>query len=300
MAEDPRKIPVSASRSRLLTAVLLIAAAWPAAGIAFDEETRFARISTNESGVPAALQMSVVTYEPADGAYKVDLISAIHIGDRAYYRTLNERFKDYEKLLYELVAPEGRVVPDAEAARGGFVSGTQIAMTQALGLSFQLEHIDYSPDNFVHADLSPQRLAESMDERGESLYVYFWRLFFAAVDEMGRDPLGIKGMQMYSAMLSNDDRAFKIAVARELVDIDRHRDLLSGENGSAIIDSRNDRALEVLREELAAGVATIGIFYGVAHMPDFDRRLREDFGLQRRRTAWVNAWSFDEPDAAAR
>lgn len=282
---------------RRLTIALLCATLLPATGYSFDEETRFARISANEHGAPAALQMAVVSYQPPDGGYKVDLISAIHIADQAYYRTLNERFKDYEKLLYELVAPEGRTIPTAETSSGGFISGTQLAMTRALGLSFQLEHIDYSPDNFVHADLSPQRLAESMDERGESLYVYFWRLFFAAVDEMGRDPLGIKGMQMYSAMLSSDDRRFKIAVARELVDIDRHRDLLSGENGSAIIDSRNDRALDVLREELGKGTETIGIFYGVAHMPDFDRRLREDFGLQRSKTVWVNAWSFDPPDA---
>jgi hypothetical protein len=36
-------------------------------------------------------------------------------------------------------------------------------------------------------------------------------------------------------------------------------------------------------------------------MPDFDRRLRDDFGLARQGQEWLTAWDLrDDPDAAAR
>ena len=44
----------------------------------------------------------------------------------------------------------------------------------------------------------------------------------------------------------------------------------------AIVEDRNDAALEVLREELATdGIddsTRIAVFYGAAHLPDFDER----------------------------
>jgi len=51
----------------------------------------------------------------------------------------------------------------------------------------------------------------------------------------------------------------------------------------------------VLRDRIAAGEARIAIFYGAAHMPDFDARLRADFGLQPRETVWLEAWDLRTP-----
>ncbi len=68
--------------------------------------TVFTRIAIDDDERARALQMSIVTYEPGDGKdiLSVDLVSAIHIGDPPYYAELNERFREYDVLLYELVA----------------------------------------------------------------------------------------------------------------------------------------------------------------------------------------------------
>ena len=39
----------------------------------------------------------------------IDLIGAVHIGEKAYYDKLNKEFEQYDVLLYELVAPEGKI-----------------------------------------------------------------------------------------------------------------------------------------------------------------------------------------------
>lgn len=265
-------------------------------GVVFGESsTTFARVATDEQDEPRALQLAIATYVPQQGdrIVSVDLVSAIHIGDSSYYAELNERFQHYDALLYELVAPEEAVASNRLAKRKGFISNTQIGMTKLLGLSFQLDEINYDQANFVHADLSPTELRQSMDDRGESLYVYFWRIFFASLDDYASDPLGLKDWQMLSAILSADqDDAFKTMIAYEMTNLDQVRDILGEDSSSAVIGARNQRAVDVLKRELDSGTRRIGIFYGVAHMPDLEERLLDQLGLAYDRTTWVDAWQL--------
>lgn len=185
---------------RLLLAVAAIcAAACPLSaqepGAA--DTTLFARVSQDPDGNPGALQMAIVRYgSPDDSNISVDLIGAVHIGDAAYYEELNRRFRDYDALLYELIAPPGTEVPAVDELPPSFVSSTQMAMRSALGLAYQLEVIDYAAANFVHADLSPDELSAHMQARGESFYVYFWRAFYAGMGQASRDPLGLREFEM--------------------------------------------------------------------------------------------------------
>ncbi|MGI9221546.1 MAG: hypothetical protein ACR2QS_11000, partial [Woeseiaceae bacterium] len=223
-----------------------------------------------------------------------DLVSAIHIGDASYYQDLNKRFEDYDAMLYELIAPKDAPVSARDDERRGVISSTQVGMKNMLGLSFQLDEIDYSASNFVHADLSPTELSESMDERGESLYVYFWRLFYASVDEYAKDPLGLNNWNMMSAMLLNDsDNALKVMLAYEMTDLSKHSEILGEDSESAVIGARNQRAIDVVKERLAAGDKRIAVFYGVAHMPDMEERLFEQLDLIYLDTTWVDAWHLD-------
>ena len=254
-------------------------------------ETQFARVVTDEHETATALQLAIVTYAPESGTarYSVDLVSAIHIGEKEYYAELNDKFEDYDTLLYELVAPQGTIVT-RDTERKGFISNAQMTMTRLLDLSFQLDEIDYTAANFVHADLSGDELSQSMADRNESLYTYFWRVFFASMREYGKDPLGLRDWQMLSAILRDDnDGALKTMLAYELVDIDRIQDVLGEDSDSAVIGARNERAIEVLHSELDSGATRIGIFYGVGHMPDLEERLLQ-MGLVPTRTVWVDAW----------
>ena len=60
-----------------------------------------------------------------------------------------------------------------------------------------------------------------------------------------------------------------------------------------IIDARNQKAMDVLAEQIALGKKRIGIFYGAAHLPDFERRLLEDDKFVRVETRWITAWDLD-------
>ncbi len=258
----------------------------------------FARVAADDQDKPRALQLAIVSYAPRSGSadYSVDLISAIHIGDKEYYAELNDRFRDYDVLLYELVAPRGAIVtPGAE--RKGFISNAQLWLTRMLDLSFQLDEIDYTRPNFVHADLSSKELAASMAERNESLYTYFWRIFFASMREYGKDPLGLRDWQLLAAILrSDEDPALKTLLAYELTDLDNIQQVLGEASDSAVIGARNERAIEVLRGQLDAGATRIGIFYGVGHMPDLEDRLRA-MGLAPRGAIWVDAWRLGQDEA---
>jgi hypothetical protein len=288
---------------RIIAAVLLLLVSQHALpnGAALADaanSTLFVRVAEDRFGQPRALQVAIASYGRRSGEHglRVDLIGAIHIGDKSYYADLNERFSRYDALLYELIAPKGAVVARDDAGPKGVLSTTQVAMKNMLGLSFQLDEIDYGARNFVHADLSPSELSESMDERGESLYVYFWRLFYASMNQYARDPLGLNDMQKMSAMLSsNADNAFKVMLAYELLDLDAYSEILGDDADSAVIGARNQRAIDELRKQLDSGAERVAIFYGVAHMPDMEQRLLQQLDLVYLDTTWIDAWRLDGP-----
>ena len=278
-----------------MRAFFVILALLPAMVVA-GEETEFARVLEDDQQQPVAFQLAITSYVPRNGdqQVRVDLVGAIHIGDKAYYADLNERFEDYDTLLYELIAPKDTVIDREDSDPKGVISNTQVTMKNLLALSFQLDEIDYSAANFVHADLSPTEMSQSMDERGESLYVYFWRLFYASINQYAKDPLGLNDVQKLSTLLLADsDNALKVMMAYEMADLDTLRDILGDDADSAVIGARNQRAIDVLKESLASGEKRIGIFYGVAHMPDMERRLIEQLDLVYLDTTWVDAWRLD-------
>ncbi|MEM7502394.1 MAG: hypothetical protein AAF417_10145 [Pseudomonadota bacterium] len=252
----------------------------------------------DESGRPQALQIASARYtRPQEGTtFAVDLIGAVHVGDRGYYAELNQRFRIYDTVLFELIAPPDTQHRIAETERKGFITGAQLTLTRALGLSFQLDEIDYGASNLVHADLSPDELLDSMEERGESLYVYFWRMFYASVQQASEDPLGLRALSsLDSALFAETDNPLKVAFAYEMTNVRALGSALEGASGSAVIAARNLRALDVLVERMDRGDRQVGIFYGVGHMPDFERRLVNDMRFEYHDTRWVDAWRLDEP-----
>jgi hypothetical protein len=281
---------------RIIAASLLAVAYAP---VVFAQTTapEYARVDVDADDRPRALQMSVLSYVPASGdrLLEVDLISAVHIGDPSYYEELNLRFRDYDAVLFELIAPEDALGPNRKDKRNGILSTTQVGMMKLLDLSFQLDEINYDAANLVHADLSPRELRASMEARGESLYVYFWRIFFASMNEYAKDPLGLKDMEILSSAISSgQDNSFKIMAAYEITNVKLAGDMLGNDADNAVIGARNQRAIDVLENEIEGGAKRIGIFYGVAHMPDLEERLLDQIGLTYNGTDWVDAWQLGD------
>src|SRR5262245_47577039 len=107
----------------------------PAESAAKPEKTQFLRIVRDEKKQPLAMETAIVRYAPADEKQPgpiVDLIAAVHVGEKAYYEQLNKEFANYDALLYELIAPKGTKVPKNAGASGSPVSALQIWMKNTL------------------------------------------------------------------------------------------------------------------------------------------------------------------------
>jgi hypothetical protein len=263
---------------------------------------KFLRIQRTDKGVVTSMETSIARYVPADAAKKgpvVDLISAVHVGEKAYYKALDKAFEDYDVVLYELVAPEGTRVPKGGGERRGVVSGIQGGMKDILDLEFQLEQVDYSKKNFVHADMSPDQFSQAMKDRGESMTSMIFKMMGASMAMQSE--MQVKGgnaeMEMLFALFDPTNRALKLkrAMAVQFENMDNLSLMFGGPDGSTIIEGRNQAALDVLKKQIADGKQKIGIFYGGGHMPDLQKRLVKDFGMKFEKEEWLEAWSMPEP-----
>jgi hypothetical protein len=242
------------------------------------------------------LQTAVTTYRDAKGR-SVDLIAAVHVADPKYYAGLEKSFKSYDALLYEMVKPEGEPPPEKGGKNSGWVTMLQRFMKTALELQYQLDAIDYSAPNFVHADLDVDTFERMQAERGESI---FGLMLKSMLDSLGaEDPVQAEASTGHLLMaLQAPDRGkqLKLVVAKQFDDIERAMAGLDGPDGSVILTERNKKAIEVLDEQLKGGKKHLGIFYGAAHLPDMEQRV-EAMGFKRVAKQWRVAWDMSGPPA---
>ena len=261
------------------------------------------RMQYDSKGEPLGMQTAIVRYSGKTTAGKaganqvsVDLIGAVHIADVAYYRRLNEQFKQYDSLLYELVAPEGTKVPLGRGTSNLHpVGALQNMAKDFLELDHQLEYVDYTKPNFVHADMSPAEFEQAMADRHESFLQMYFKLMGAAMAEQSK--MAAKGdsndIDLLTALFASDrPRRLKIILAKQLSEMESLMVSFGGEQGSTIINERNKKALGVLKSQLASGKTHVGIFYGAGHLSDMDKRLRADFKLQPESITWLTAWNL--------
>lgn len=259
---------------------------------------KWVRLAKDSAGKPRALQTASVRYRgKVDGRpVVVDLIGAVHVGDTKYYQQLNKQFRQYDALLYELVAPEGTVIQPGDADRPGSAIGAlQNGMSSMLELEHQLAKVDYTRPNFVHADMSPEQFGATMKDRGESFLQMYFRMMgqgIAFQSEQASEGESVD-MEIIMAFLSNDRaRRLKIAFASQMQHLEALLGGFGGADGSTIITERNKAAFVVLRREIDAGKQKLGVFYGAGHLSDMDQRLREDFGLLPEEISWLDAWNL--------
>ena len=260
------------------------------------------RIRKDAEGKSVAVETSVVRFERTDGDKRVtvDLIGAVHVGELEYYESLNEQMAKYEALLYELVAPEGTVIPKGGRRPGegpalNPVAAMQQGMQAMLELEFQLEHIDYTRPNFVHADMTPEEFGESMRNNGESVSGYVLRALgqSMAMQSGGRsDPT----TSLLVGLFSPGSRKYRLrrTMAQQMKQMEAGMVIFQGDDGSTMVDHRNAKCMEVMQREIKNGKTNLGIFYGAAHLADMERRLIEDFGFSRGGQHWLTAWKLTD------
>lgn len=267
---------------------------------------KWVRLLEDKDGAPTAMQTAIVRYVPAGEVREgrdpreydryVDLVGAVHIGDRAYYRLLNQRFRGYDRVLYELVAPEGTVVPKGRGTSNSNPLGAlQNGMKSMLEVEHQLERIDYTQRNFVHADLSPEEFLEAMSDRDDSFLKMYFRMLGAALAQQSQQSTTGQSsdLDFLSALLSDDrPRQLKIAMAKQFENVESLMVGFSGAGGSTLITDRNQRALDVLEKEWSAGEDQIAIFYGAGHMSEMHKQMAEQMDMQPVHVEWIDAWDL--------
>jgi hypothetical protein len=269
---------------------------------------KWVRLLKGKKETPIAMETAIVRYvkadeikpgkSPADYRQYVDLVGAVHIGDRTYYDDLNRRFRKYDAVLFELVAPEGVEVPRGRGTSNSHPLGAlQNGMKSMLEVEHQLEQIDYTEDNMVHADLSPSEFMESMTKRDEGFAQMYFRMLGASMAQQSEQ--AAKGesaeMDLMAAMFSKDrPRQLKIAMAKQFESMEQLLTSLSGPNGSTLITERNKRALDVLEEQLDEGVDRLAIFYGAGHLSEMQDQIAERFDMKPVSVEWVEAWNLRE------
>ncbi|MFA5506342.1 MAG: hypothetical protein WC423_12985, partial [Vulcanimicrobiota bacterium] len=187
----------------------------------------------------------------------------------------------------------GQALP-AQMNTGSGVSGIQGMIAKSMGLTTQIEKINYTAPNFVHADLTRNGLAQKMAERQENLMTYMMKALGSS-GSMDQSQLGVTDEELAEldlmAVMSGRTSAKDRKVLRKLFGsaMGASGGLLAGLGDSALIADRNQAALKVARREVQSGKRRIALFYGAAHMPDLKKQLESE-GWKRVRTDWVTAW----------
>ncbi|MBL8769719.1 MAG: hypothetical protein JNL94_20280 [Planctomycetes bacterium] len=278
----------------------LLPFAFAACAATDDEPTDFMRFVQDEAGA-GRLESALVNYVDDEGR-QVALVGAVHIGDRAYYEELNDLFTGFDAVLYELVAERG-MKPEPGAGTDSPLSMMQRFMKDSLDLTFQLEEIDYSPANFVHADIDPAGFAAKMEEKGESLLSMMLKLMRAEMERAEQNPNSqVSTMAMLLALTSKDSaRTMKMLLGKQFEDMEAMvagLDKGAKGEGSTLLGERNKICIDVMNEQITAGKRRLAIFYGAAHLPDMERRLRE-LGFTRKSHEWIVAWDIPATKPAA-
>jgi hypothetical protein len=214
-----------------------------------------------------------------------------------------------------LVKPKDAPVPIPGVPRegGSPIGEFQKVLKDVLNLDFQLDAIDYSARNFVHADLDADAFRKLQEERGETFEMLFLKQLMKAMNPPApdeKDPQGAPAApqpdaeQMLREMIRlvtrpDAERQVKLMLARQMVSVEAGAAGFFGDpDNNVIVTERNKAAMNVLSDTIASGKKKISLFYGAAHMPDFAKRL-EALGFKPVATEWRLAWDLkireDEP-----
>ena len=285
-------------------------------------EPQYIRIRRNDRRLAVALETSVSHFRNSEKYpdAEVDLIGAIHLGDPEYYQELNALFPKYDVVLFEAVMPEealrqgmrpgaakgaGRpALADEEEwddAKIGFaaISVLQLGMKDVLGMEFQLAAVDYTPHNFVHADMTAEEFEASMKQRGESFsQMLLSEMSKSMSNQQKANPLAMNLDIIMSAVSADRSWAARRIAASQIVKAGEGTAFGGKDGTSTIITERNLKCLEVLQYQLKKH-RRIAIFYGAGHYPDMGQRILKDFGFKHTGDDWITAWKLRAPEKTA-
>ncbi len=277
-----------------------------------------------ESFKDGALELStpVARYQNAEGRV-VEMFGALHVAEPTYYDALNKAFSQCDVLLFEMIGGEnlqreealnakvdetkpnlGLTPQEYKEYRKLVLAERQKAtdfsplmallgisyqiVSEVLGLEVQNFGVDYSPENFVHADMTYAEFEKAEEEKGENLLTLAVR---SSLESMvsGKDVYRGDTLGMALNFITGNTKGLKNEFIRMLAYADPEQ-----LTDTVILESRNAKCMAVFDQyHTDKKVKHIGIFYGSAHLPGLHQELLKR-GYQLKEVRWMPACSTVE------
>jgi len=262
---------------------------------------KYCRVSRDNQGVAQTLETAIVRFGRSNRGWReamVDLIAAIHFGEKSYYDKLDEVFEQYDVVLYEGILPRKRQFLTMND-RNPFIMLNR-SLAGQLQLEYQPDCINYRRANFEHADLLLREYRKSVRRRHEHSLLGLpvpVELKQDGVDQqeferMVDDDLADMYQRYLTAEPGLELRRMFVA---EFLEVAGQTEPILFSQKSTLLTERNQVALRALTRQLKRNKKRLAIFYGCAHMPDFESHLSNDFAMQRVEEHWLVAWDMRTP-----
>ncbi len=177
--------------------------------------------------------------------------------------------------------------------------GLQAQLADALDLAFQLEAVDYNRSHFRCSDMTVDQLERELAVRGvdfsglsgtlagtsfSAQVVRFLLTIVKAADAIFEGRVSDYAKLMMIEVLGNED------ITEAALD-----QQFGAGFAEVIVGERNQVVMDDLAQviETEPEVKSIAIFYGAAHMPDFETRLREQLGYEPSDAQWIPGMTLD-------
>jgi hypothetical protein len=258
------------------------------------------------------LQVAVRKFAPAGkSGPAIWLVGAAHIGETNYYQALQKHLDAQPLVLFEGVSERPKKsqagkTPSAESKAASPESPStslQTTLAESLGLVFQLNGIDYDRPHFRKSDLSVKQLQQLMEadanaaDKSGAEFNQLLQLMDGSSFLGGLVRFGL-GIVASSPKLQAVTKLTLVETMGQLRgDLTQMRGLPSEMRDllRVLIEARNRKVIADLKAELkkAAPPASIAVFYGAAHMHDFEQRLRSELRYEPGEELWLTAISVN-------
>mgnify|MGYP000592629042 CR=1 FL=1 len=263
-------------------------------------EGEFIRVERVQNGTDC-LQVAIKTYGVADEK-KVQLVGVSHVGTQKYYEGLQVILNRADVVLFEGVDGDRASFRQATAEQSPERSGLQVNLARALGLVFQLHHIDYEQEHFINSDLTSTQLlalfdGKEMPESSPAAQAQMEDLL-AGMEQASVSGQAAAAALEFLEMRPGWSRAMRWGMVKMLGSVtgnvseypglpEHLRTLMQ-----VLIEKRNEKVMSDIHnqlEKLPAG-GTVAVFYGAAHMHDFEQRIGTELEGQWIETLWETAF----------
>lgn len=258
------------------------------------------------------------------------LVGVSHIGDEAYYQNVQNRLEAMDLVLFEGVraseerakarphdpnGPPPRKMPKREAGEYSL----QAELAKSLGLSFQLDAIDYERPHFLNSDMTITQIAEVLNpgkkivppgsgvplkpepDSGAEQFQNLMSAMDGSSFMGGVIQMGVKLIGSSTKLQTLVKLSFIEMLGSLEGDISRLEMPSPGlkELMQVLIEKRNQTVMNDLQAAIAEKnpPKSIAIFYGAAHMPDMETRLETEFGYRPVKDEWLQAFDVNPEKA---